>query len=243
MRRAGQNGPTEGRLRACPMQEASAAAPVGLQSLGLGVTRGDYLLHVPETYQTASPAPLTLWLHGAGGYARDFLSPELQGLTEATGMLLLVPTSKEYTWDVIVGRGRYGPDVAAIDRALESTFNRYAVDPARVAVGGFSDGASYALSLGITNGDLFTHVLAFSPGFMAPTGQRGSPRVFVSHGTHDDVLPINRCSRKIVLQLRRAGYDVRYREFEGGHAIPPDVAGEVVGWFVVGQRGINGAHR
>jgi predicted esterase len=181
-----------------------------------------------------------LWLHGAGSRGRAFLSPELQDQADTARMLLLVPTSKEYTWDVIVGR--YGPDVAMIDRALESTFNRYAVDPARIAVGGFSDGASYALSLGIINGDLFTHVLAFSPGFMAPTGQRGSPRVFVSHGTHDDVLPIDRCSRKIVPQLRRAGYDIRYREFEGGHAIPPDVASEAVGWFVAGQKGINGAH-
>ena len=65
MRRAGQIGPTEGHLRARPAQEVvSTAAPVGLQSIGVGVTRGDYLLYVPETYQTASPAPLTLWLHG-----------------------------------------------------------------------------------------------------------------------------------------------------------------------------------
>ena len=33
---------------------------------------------------------------------------------------------------------------------------------------GFSDGASYALSLGAANGDLFTHIAAFSPGFMRP---------------------------------------------------------------------------
>jgi phospholipase/carboxylesterase len=152
-------------------------------------------------------------------------------------MLLLVPTSKEYTWDVIVGRGRYGPDVAAIDRALESMFRRYAIDPTRIAVGGFSDGASYALSLGITNGDLFTYVLAFSPGFMLPAGQRGSPRIFVSHGTLDGVLPIDRCSRKIVPQLRHAGYGIRYREFEGDHAVPPDVTREAVGWFAAEQRG------
>ena len=228
-----ENGPTEGRLRARPAQEMVATVgPVGLQSIGAGVTRGDYLLHVPETYQTASPAPLMLWLHGAGGRARAFLSSELQAQADAAGMLLLVPTSKEYTWDVVVGRGRYGPDVAVIDRVLESTFNRYAVDPARVAVGGFSDGASYALSLGITNGDLFTHVLAFSPGFMVPAGRSGTPRVFVSHGTRDEVLPIDRCSRRIVPQLKRAGYDIRYREFEGGHAVPPDVAREAMGWFV-----------
>jgi phospholipase/carboxylesterase len=183
-----------------------------------------------------------VWLHGASSRARDFLSSELQGQAAAAGMLLLVPTSKEYTWDLIVGRGRYGPDVAMIDRALETTFNRYAVDATRIAVGGFSDGASYALSLGITNGDLFTHVLAFSPGFMVPAEQRGAPRVFVSHGTRDAVLPIDRCSRKIVPQLRRAGYGTRYREFEGGHAVPPDVAGEALGWFVAKQRRINDAH-
>jgi phospholipase/carboxylesterase len=233
MHDTGKNGPTEGHLRARPAQEMVATVgPVGLQSIGAGVTRGDYLLHVPETYQTASPAPLMLWLHGAGGRARAFLSSELQGQADAAGMLLLVPTSKEYTWDVVVGRGRYGPDVAVIDRVLESTFNHYAVDPARVAVGGFSDGASYALSLGITNGDLFTHVLAFSPGFMVPAGRSGTPRVFVSHGTRDEVLPIDRCSRRIVPQLERAGYEIRYREFEGGHAVPPDVAREAIGWFV-----------
>jgi phospholipase/carboxylesterase len=85
--------------------------------------------------------------------------------------------------------------------------------------------------LGITNGDLFTYVLAFSPGFMMPAGRRGSPRVLVSHGARDEVLPIDRCSRRIVPQLERAGYDVRYREFEGGHAVPPDVAREAIGWL------------
>src|SRR4051794_39188708 len=163
MRTTGQNGPAEGRLKARPAQEAGIAAPVGLQLVGEAVTRGNYLLYVPETYRAESPAPLMLWLHGAGSRARAFLSPELQAQADTAGMLLLVPTSKEHTWDAIVGR--YGPDVAMIDGALESTFNRYAVDPARIAVGGFSDGASYALSLGITNGDLYTHVLAFSPGF------------------------------------------------------------------------------
>ena len=118
-----------------------------------------------------------------------------------------------------------------IDQALEKTFSRYVVDLTRMAIGGFSDGASYALSLGITNGDLFAHVLAFSPGFMSPAGRRGSPRVFVSHGTRDGVLPIGHCSRQIVLQLRRADYEVLYREFDGSHTIPPKIRLEVVHWF------------
>jgi hypothetical protein len=72
--------------------------------------------------------------------------------------------------------------------------------------GGLSDGASYALSLGLLNGDLFTHVIAFSPGFVAKGTRRGNPQVFVSHGLRDQVLPIDRCSRRIVRDLRGDDY-------------------------------------
>jgi len=217
----------KGRLRARP-EQATGAAPVGLQPLMLGAARDSYL-YVPATYRAERPAPLVLLLHGAGGHARQGLDL-LRSLADAAGLLLLAPASRDPTWDLLVGR-RFGPDLALIDRALEQTFSRYAVDPARLAIGGFSDGASYALSLGLTNGDLFTHVLAFSPGFMAPSGQTGSPRIFVSHGTRDAVLPIDRCSRRIVPELKRSGYGVLYREFDGGHTIPPEIALEAVSWF------------
>ena len=217
----------DGRLRARPGR-VTGASPVGLQPLMLGAARDSYL-YVPATYRVERPVPLVLLLHGAGGHAHQGLDL-LRSLADAAGLLLLAPASREHTWDLLVSR-RYGPDLALIDRALEQTFSRYAVTPERVAVGGFSDGASYALSLGITNGDLFTHVIAFSPGFIASAGQMGSPRVFVSHGTRDGVLPIGRCSRKIIPQLERAGYDVLYREFDGGHTISPEIALEAVDWF------------
>ncbi len=187
------------------------------------------MIYVPPSYRPDRPAPLLVMLHGAGAHGGDVLRP-LTRLADDAGLILLAPDSRGPTWDVILGG--YGPDVAFIDRALGQTFARYAIDPARLAAGGFSDGASYALSLGLTNGDLFTHVVAFSPGFMAPAGERDAPRVFVSHGTGDAVLPIDRCSRRIVPALERAGYAVRYREFAGGHAVPPAIAREAVGWFL-----------
>ena len=194
----------------------------------LGAARDSYL-YVPATYRVAHPAPLVLLLHGAGGHARQGIDL-LRSLADGAGLLLLAPASHDRTWDLLVG-SRYGPDLDLIDRALEQMFSSYAVAPERIAIGGFSDGASYALSLGITNGDLFTHVIAFSPGFMAPAGQTGSPRIFVSHGTRDGVLPIDRCSRRIVPELEQGGYDVLYREFDGGHTISPEIALEAVGWL------------
>src|SRR5215217_7047653 len=144
-----ENSRTQGRLRARP-GKVTGAAPVGLQPLMLGASRDSYL-YVPVSYRTQRSAPLVLLLHGAGGHARQGLEV-LRDLADTAGLLLLAPASRERTWDLLVGR-RYGFDLALIDRALEQTFSRYAIDPARLAIGGFSDGASYALTLGITNGD------------------------------------------------------------------------------------------
>jgi phospholipase/carboxylesterase len=230
----GRNAQTEGRIRARPAAGASSGvAPIGLRLLKLDAANDCYL-YVPPGYRSGHPAPLALLLHGAGEDARDGLAL-LRGQADEAGLILFALCSQGPTWDLVLRRGRYGPDIGAIDRALEQVFSLCTVDPSRVAVGGYSDGASYALALGITNGDLFTHVLAFSPGFLAPTGHEGMPRIFVSHGTSDGWLPIDRCSRRIVPQLERAGYEVHYREFEGGHVVPPEIGREATDWIAAGR--------
>jgi phospholipase/carboxylesterase len=165
------------------------------------------------------PVPLLVLLHGASSTARNIL-PIAAREAERHGILVLAPQSRGYSWDVILGG--FGPDVAALDELLAQVFDRFPVDPDRVAIGGFSDGASYALSLGLVNGELFRSILAFSPGFVAPGRRQGRPRVFISHGTADTVLPIDRCSRRIVPLLRAEEYDVDYREFRGAHEVPAD---------------------
>ena len=217
-----------GRINARPRSQVETGAPTGLQPLNVGGERDSYL-YVPTEYRHDRSAPLVLLLHGSGGHAHHGLGL-LQHLADDAGLILVAPASSSYTWDVIVGE--YGPDVALLDRTLEQVFGSYAVDPAHLAIGGFSDGASYALSLGVTNGDLFTHIIAFSPGFAAPAAQRDRPRIFVSHGTRDEVLPISACSRRVVPMLQRAGYPVDYHEFEGGHTIPAEIARTAVNWFV-----------
>jgi phospholipase/carboxylesterase len=225
----------QGRFNARPLpeprdgdQSVEGDQPRGLIELGLGGER-DGVLYVPPGYNPARPAPFVLMLHGATGDGRRGLR-RLQSLADEVGLILLAPDSRRRTWDVLMGG--YGPDVAFIDTALEQTFRRYTIDPAHLAIEGFSDGASYGLSLGIANGDLFTHILAFSPGFLSPPGQAGMPQIYVSHGTADQILPIDFCSRQLVPMLRRAGYPVEYHEFDGPHTVPPEIATEAVEWFV-----------
>lgn len=225
-----ERGGELGRISARPTVSPAGSDPRGLVPLDLDSPR-DGFLYVPTSYDPGRPAPLALMLHGAGGNGRNSLGALLPH-AEKAGLILVSPDSRLQTWDLL--HGGYGPDITFIDRSLTQTFERYAVDPTRVAVEGFSDGASYAISIGLTNGDLFTHVMAFSPGFASPARLVGSPRCLVSHGIHDRTLPIDVCSRKIVPRLRRAGYDVLYREFDGPHTVPPHIATEAVGWFTDG---------
>ena len=212
------------RLTARP-QPDPAAVPLapGTQPLDLDVERPP-LLGVPPGL-AGGAAPLVVALHGAGGDAAAGLGV-LGDLADEAGLLVLAPASRGTTWDAVTGRP--DRDAAVLDEALTRVFATVLVDPARIAVAGFSDGASYALGLGLANGDLFGRVVAFSPGFVAGSSREGRPAVFVSHGDADDVLPVERTSRRIVPALRDDGYDVTYREFAGGHAVPPEVAGEAV---------------
>jgi phospholipase/carboxylesterase len=217
----------DARLSARPVGGVAMSATSG--ALGLADGR-DAILQLPST-AASGPLPLLLLLHGATGNGAGMLR-RVGAAADAAGIAVLAPDSRGTTWDAI--RGGFGDDVTYINRALERVFAHVPVDPARVAVGGFSDGASYALSLGLANGDLFPRVLAFSPGFVISAAVHGRPRFFISHGTSDPILPIDECSRVIVPRLRGMGYDVTFREFGGRHEVPPDVALEGMRWMAAG---------
>lgn len=218
-----------GRLAARP-RDTVKPSPTGRINLGLDRTR-DAILQLPQT-PSQSPLPLLVMLHGATQSAEDMFW-YLGSTVEEAGIAVLAPNSRETTWDAIGGAlsgggfgGGFGPDVDFLNRALERVFENAAIDPARIAIGGFSDGASYGLSLGLINGDLFNSVVAFSPGFVISGATQGQPRIFISHGTNDHILPINSCGRRIAITLTARGYDVTFREFNGDHEIPADVARE-----------------
>jgi phospholipase/carboxylesterase len=218
----------EGRITARPRRTAGGKPRYGLHELGITRQR-DALVYVPDSYDPKRPAPLVLGLHGANGGPSASMGRMMPRADDA-GMIVVGVASREQSWDVIYGG--FGPDVAIINRALDKVFDRYAVDPSRVGIEGFSDGASYALSLGLTNGDLFKSIMAFSPGFMTPGDRRGKPRMFIAHGTEDTTLPIDRTSREIVPELRDDGYRVKYIEFDGRHKPYPPATDAAVEWFL-----------
>ncbi|HEX5964547.1 MAG TPA: PHB depolymerase family esterase [Pyrinomonadaceae bacterium] len=218
-----------GRLTAHPRENVKTSA-TGRVMLGLDQER-DAILQLPRNVGQ-SPLPLFVMLHGATQSADDMF--EYLGSTfEDAGVAVLAPNSRDTTWDAISGGGfggGFGVDVTFLQRALERVFETASIDPARISIGGFSDGASYGLSLGLINGDLFRSLVAFSPGFVIDGAAQGKPHIFISHGTHDHILPIDSCGRRIASSLTARGYDVTFREFDGDHEVPDEIAREGVLW-------------
>ena len=216
----------DGRLKARPKAGVRTTA-TGKTALRLGTGR-DGLLVMPANVPDA-PMPLFVLLHGANGSAERQLA-RFGSIPNDSGVAVLAIDSRSRTWDAIMGLG-FSADVEFINLALEKVFGLVAVDPKRLTIGGFSDGATYGLSLGLFNGDLFTKIVAFSTGFLFPGSRHGKPRVFMSHGTSDDILPIDQCGRPVAADLRKHGYDVTFREFAGKHEVPPAIATEAFGWI------------
>jgi phospholipase/carboxylesterase len=223
----GSQRSNDGRLSARP-HDGVTTTPA--DRIMIGVDSQDHardaILQLPKT-NSQSPLPLLMMLHGATQNADDMFWYLGSSYQEA-GVAVLAPNSRGATWDAI--GGSFGADVEHLNRVLEAAFNLAAIDRARISVGGFSDGATYAISLGLINGDLFKSVVAFSPGFVVSGEAHGKPRIFISHGTHDHILPIDRCGRRVASGLKSRGYDVTFREFDGDHEIPADVAREGLKW-------------
>lgn len=198
----------------------------GRYPLGLDNDR-DGLFYLPKGYEPGKPLPLMVICHGAGS-SSDTASGAFP-LADELGFIVMATDAKDWTWDILI-KG-FGDDVAFLQRAFQSVSRRCSVDRSKLALTGFSDGASYALSLGIGNGDVFGTIMSFSPGVMQPAEVNGKPKIFMSHGTLDGVMPIDDTSRKFVPRLKALGYDVTYREYEGKHVLPPEIRREAYLWW------------
>lgn len=216
------------RITARPGIAPAITKTPGIHDLVVANSDRHCWLVVPEGYEPTRAWPLTLFFRGAVTPARYYMDP-FQPLADELGILILAPEATGRTWDLVLGG--FGPDVEFINYALQAVYREAHVDPTRICTSGFSDGASYSLSLGLTNGDLFTKIAAYSPGFIQVAAQRGHPSFFITHGTMDPVLPVE-SSRYIAEQLEAADYEVDYREFDGSHAVSLSLTKASFEWMV-----------
>jgi predicted esterase len=220
--------------------------PTGMVWIERGAQRA--ALFTPDEIEPGRRYPLLAVLHGAGR-REELLMKAYRDEAERRQALFLVPRSYHVTWDLIVaatqgaaataadGSPSARPDLDFLEYAYDLIFRRYPVDAARLGLVGYSDGASYALSVGLSNPQLFRAVMGWAAGFVAvETDAAGPgvprPAVLVEYGTHDELFPFEQVAVPMREQLESYGCQVNFRIDQGGRHWPSsEFQEEALDWF------------
>ena len=113
--------------------------------------------------------PLMMMLHGFAGSGDGVRG--MFPLAEEFGVIMIAPESRGLTW----GRSIPGfdDDVRYLGPAYRHVADLVDIDTTHVALGGVSDGAGYALSMGLAYGDIFNHLIVFCRRPDGPVPQAG----------------------------------------------------------------------
>ena len=195
--------------------------------------------YIPAT--AGEKPPLLVLLHGAGS-TPDAILAAFRHEADRHGVVLHAPKSRAISWDLVMARGRstaaapsLAVDLPRIRAAMAALTPRLPTDPARTAIGGFSDGASTALTIGLAHPQLFGTILAYSPGMaFAPARVDPTQRIYIAHGRKDAILPFANTARNIVPGLQ-ARVKVTFRPFGGEHGMTSEVQEEGVAFFAAEQ--------
>ena len=217
-----------GNPAAAPNQADNPNFPYGETRLALAENDDDPegALYVPKSYKDGVPMPVLCMLHGLGGAEPRFTFP----LAEEFGVIIVAPQSRRVAWGKEIPG--FDNDSKYIVEALRYVNRTLYMDPTHVAIGGVSDGATYAISMGLAYGDSFSHLMIFSEGIPVPYRKEGKPKIFIGHGTKDTQMPVDMTARATVPKLKSEGYDVTYVEYDGGHGAPAPVVRQAFEWFV-----------
>ncbi|MFC6754051.1 alpha/beta hydrolase [Halorubrum tibetense] len=203
------------------------------------------LEHVHVAPDDPENAPAVFVLHGRGADERDLL-PVAEALPDDLHVVSLRapdPLQGGYTWYELDlsggGLHQSQPHTADFTRALDlvaesvdAAVDAYGIDPGRIGLLGFSQGAITSLSLLLDAPDRYAWVVALH-GYLADTHADHDPEgiaeepVFIGAGTGDRVIPESRAS-SAADRLREVGAAVTYETYPVGHGIGDAELADVV---------------
>jgi phospholipase/carboxylesterase len=203
------------------------------------------LVHRTRPAAGGGPHPALLLLHGLGSNEMDLhmlatqLDPRLYAISARAPFGQ--PWSGYRWYDLAEGPGRGGLSIeASLDRLvrfLTEIAARYPVDPERLYVGGFSQGAAMAGALTLTEPELIAGTIMIS-GYLPPPAPShpynlaaavGKP-VFQAHGTGDPVV-LPAWARQTRDFLRGVPVDLTYTEYAIGHEVSVEELADLAAWL------------
>lgn len=203
-----------------------------------------YLVRAPKVQSEKKKA--IILLHGVGSNEKDLfgianLLPDDLYVISPRGQFSL--GGDRYAWyqvDFSTGKPIYNAAQEASSRKLLSTFidqvkEKYQLQ--EVYVGGFSQGAIMSYSLGLTNPTTVKGILALSGRILeevkplvTTNNDLKQLNVFVAHGVHDNVLPVDR-AREAKIYLSQLEVNFTYHEYELAHSINEQVIQDINAWL------------
>lgn len=191
-----------------------------------------YLLQIPSSRADSEAMPTVILIHGRGADANDLtdLAPLLD--TDA-GVRFVFPNAPKpfeaypgmsFGWTWFDGwppeRKSVAESRTILLRFLDELVERYPTTS--LIVCGFSQGAMMSLDAGLRTTQDVAGIVAMSGGLyeddLPDLGARASVPVLMSHGSLDDVVPVNYARRARAI-LEEAGFDVEYHEYPMGHQV------------------------
>lgn len=177
----------------------------------------NYLLYLPENYNTKKKWPLILFLHGAGECGDDIEIVKRNGIPKIVEynsdfpFIAVSPQCPEHSyWEY---------HMIELKGLIDEIKSNYNVDESRVYLTGLSMGGYGALSLGVQYPEEFAAVVPICGGLYDPNEAETLKDIpiWIFHGAEDDIVPIEE-SQNVVDVLRRCGGNVNFTVYEdAGH--------------------------
>lgn len=193
-------------------------------STSSGTITGKYYIYVPTSYSPSTPIPVLYSQHGAGGNGYQMVAL-WKNLAQSEGFIVVGQNSQSTGWN-------FSSDISVFQKIKQQVEQDYNIHLKKIYLHGFSAGAHWGLVYGLYKSNEFAAMALAGGGYMNLAVQTGVwpnnvPRkipVDIHIGLYDPNLSIARDTRN---QLRAAGHQVFYTEFNGGHTILPNHPQEV----------------
>lgn len=218
-----------------------------LTGIAQKTTSSLYYIFKEPKIKSAKP-PVIILMHGLGSNEKDLFSFANELPDSFLVISLQAPIklgNNSYAWYHLSfenGKPISNPIEAEASRLMIITFintlkSKHTFNEKRIYLCGFSQGAIMAYSIGLTIPEK-TKGIAIMSGrlledikpIIASKNSLKHLKIFISHGTKDEVLPINN-AREANNYLKEIGINTTYKEYPENHTISSAMFNDLLTWL------------